>query len=277
MLRQSDTQPSAVGRTDSVAGGGFAPFEVVPGDYGKGLILVCDHARNAFPPEYGTLGLRPDQLERHIAYDIGVEAVTRGLAANLRVPAIICLYSRLLIDPNRGDDDPTLIMRISDGAAVPGNAEVGAEERLCRLEQYYFPYHAEIDNALDRALSSVHEPAILSIHSFTPNWRGTERIWHAGVLWDKDARFPQPLIEALESEGDLIVGENEPYSGELEGDCMNKHGTDRGLRHALLEIRQDLISDQAGIDEWVDRLSRLVPPIINGFKDRTALAAAAGA
>lgn len=249
-----------------MGGNSTQPFEVVPGDFGKGLVLVCDHARNAFPPGYGTLGLPAEQLERHIAYDIGVEAVTRGLAASLGVPAVIYLYSRLFIDPNRGDDDPTLIMRISDGAAVPGNAYFNEAERQHRLETFYYPYHREIDAALDKGFETGREPAILSVHSFTPNWRGTDRPWHAGILWDKDDRFPAPLIEALAAEGDLVVGENEPYNGELEGDCMNRHGTLRGLRHALLEIRQDLISDQRGIDEWIERLARLVPPIVESFE-----------
>ncbi len=276
MLKQVQTEATQSEGAGTAADQANAPFDLVPGDYGKGLILVCDHARNAFPPGYGSLGVPQDQLERHIAYDIGVEAVTRGIAAALDVPAVIYLYSRLFIDPNRGDDDPTLIMRISDGAAVPGNANYDDVERQFRLSEFYYPYHTAIDAMLDRAIETERDPSILSIHSFTPNWRGMDRPWHAGVLWDKDGRFPKPLIDALETEAGLVVGENEPYSGELEGDCMNKHGTCRGLRHALLEIRQDLIAHQGGIDEWIERLTRIVPPIVEDLTGTPAIAAAAG-
>ena len=101
----------------------------------------------------------------------------------------------------------------------------------------------------------------VSIHSFTPHWKGMPRIWHAGILWDRDDRLARYLIDALRAEGDLVVGDNEPYSGELEGDCMNRHGTGRSLAHALIEIRQDLIGHPEGVSEWIDRLARLVAPI----------------
>jgi predicted N-formylglutamate amidohydrolase len=105
-------------------------------------------------------------------------------------------------------------------------------------------------------------PALVSIHSFTPSWRGTPRPWHAGVLWDSDDRLAGPVLEALRRREDLVVGDNEPYSGELEGDMMNRHGTQRGLAHALLEIRQDLISDEAGVREWAQLLADVLPPLV---------------
>ncbi len=241
---------------------GFAPFEIIPGDESRGLLLVCDHASNALPPGYGTLGLPEEQLARHIGYDIGVDGITRRLAQALNAPAILTTFSRLLIDPNRGRDDPTLIMRLSDGAVVPGNAYVDAEEREHRKHAYYDPYHAAVGEMLDRMHTEGGTPVLLSVHSFTHNWRGTERPWHVGILWDRDERLPAPLIAGLEAEGDLVVGNNEPYTGELEGDTLNKHGTQRGFAHALVEVRQDLIADEAGEAAWAERFARILPPIL---------------
>ncbi|MCL4765185.1 MAG: N-formylglutamate amidohydrolase [Hyphomicrobiaceae bacterium] len=231
---------------------------VLPGRADAGLLLLCDHAGNAFPPEYGTLGLPEGQLRRHIAYDIGAAEVTGQLSAALRVPAVMTRYSRLLIDPNRGEDDPTLIMRLSDGAIVPGNRVLTAEEREKRLRLYHRPYHEAIGRVLDRCLATAVTPAILSVHSFTESWKNVSRPWHAGVLWDRDPRLAVPLLEALHAENDLIVGANEPYAGQLEGDTLWQHGTRRGLAHAIVEIRQDLIRDLAGQTAWAERLARIM-------------------
>jgi predicted N-formylglutamate amidohydrolase len=233
-------------------------FVVVPGRADAGLIVICDHASNAFPPGYGTLGLPADQLQRHIAYDIGAAAITQAIAAALDAPAVLSRFSRLLIDPNRGPDDPTLIMRLSDGAVVPGNRHLDRAERDKRFRLYYEPYHRTIDGVIDRCLAVGVPPALLSIHSFTESWKGAPRPWHVGVLWDKDARLARPLLSHFEAEGTLIVGDNEPYSGALEGDCMWQHGTMRGLAHAIIEVRQDLIRDEAGQKAWAGRIIGIV-------------------
>lgn len=222
------------------------------------MVIVCDHANNMFPPSYNSLGLPVDQLERHIAYDIGAAEVTRRLSQIMQAPAVLSHYSRLLIDPNRGTDDPTLIMRIADGSVVPGNRHISDEERAKRIRDYYEPYHAAIDATLDQCITAGRVPILFSIHSFTESWRGRPRPWHAAVLWDQDGRFAQPLIKALRDEGDLIVGENEPYSGRLKGDTMWRHGTMRGIAHCILEIRQDLIKDETGQAEWAQRLERIL-------------------
>ncbi len=246
-----------------VPGDDSTSHEIIAGDMAPGLILLCDHARNALPPRYGSLGLPGSEFTRHIAFDIGVEGVTRQLAAKLGVPAMLTHYSRLLIDPNRGLDDPTMIMKISDGAIVPGNATIDQAEREARIARYYAPYHADITGLIETFRSNGIVPALLSIHSFTAHWKGLPRPWHAGILWDEnDPRFSEPLIASLSRERDLVVGDNEPYSGGLPGDTMDRHGTKTGLAHTLLEIRQDLIADQAGIDEWADRLGGLLPDII---------------
>lgn len=230
------------------------PVEEIGGDLSQGLILICDHATNLLPQRYGRLGLPESEFARHIAYDIGAGPLTRMIAQRMGVPAVMTCFSRLLIDPNRGEDDPTLIMRLSDGAVVPGNAHVDANERLNRLTRFYRPYHDAVARLIDKSLARDVVPAIIAVHSFTANWRGFPRPWHAGILWDADPRLAVPMIEALRAEGDIVVGDNEPYTGALKGDTMYKHGTCRGLAHALIEVRQDLIGDTAGVTAWADRL-----------------------
>jgi predicted N-formylglutamate amidohydrolase len=224
---------------------------------------LCDHAENTLPPEYGTLGLPPEELERHIAYDPGAAGITRHMARLLGAPAVLTRYSRLLIDPNRGENDPTLIMRISDGAVVPGNARITQAERQARIEHFYKPYHEAVDRIIDAMIAAGKTPVIFSIHSFTEKWRGWARPWEVGVLWDRDPRLAVPLIDALRSDPALTVGDNEPYSGSLPGDCVNKHATARGLANALIEVRQDLIRDEAGQIEWAELLASHLQGILS--------------
>jgi predicted N-formylglutamate amidohydrolase len=235
-----------------------APFEVVEGDAACGLLLLCDHASNRLPAAYGDLGLELSEFERHIAFDIGAADLTRALAQRLGAPALLSSFSRLLIDINRGEDDPTLIMQLSDGAVVPGNRRAGDDERVRRIEAYHAPYHRAVATAIDRALARGRAPALVPTHSFTPVWRGEPRRWQVGVLWDADPRLAVPLIEALAADGTLVVGDNEPYQGALFGDTLHRHGTGRGLAHALIEVRQDLIGDPAGVVEWATRLGAIL-------------------
>jgi predicted N-formylglutamate amidohydrolase len=262
-LEREETKMSA-SRTirPQIAAATAESFSILAGPADAGLIILCDHARNAFPPDCGTLGLPESQLHRHIAYDIGAEALTRHMASQLGVPALLTHYSRLLIDPNRGEDDPTLIMRLSDGAIVPGNRTLTADERERRLQRYYRPYHAAIAAVIDDCAAAGVMPAILSVHSFTESWKSVPRPWHAGILWDRDPRLAGPLLEALHAEGDIIVGDNQPYHGGLEGDTMWQHGTQRGLAHALVEVRQDLIRDEAGQVAWGNRLVRVMRQLL---------------
>jgi predicted N-formylglutamate amidohydrolase len=231
---------------------------VIAGRADRGLVVICDHATNLIPPEYGTLGLDPAQLRRHIAYDIGAEAVTARLAQSLGAPAVLSRFSRLLIDPNRGDDDPTLVMRLSDGAVVPGNRHLDAAERERRLDRFWRPYHKAVAGVIDRCLAADVPPAIVSVHSFTESWKGVPRPWHVGILWEGDRRLAVPLLEAFRAEGDLIVGENQPYPGSYEGDSCWQHGVKRSLPWAIVEIRQDLIRDEAGQARWAERLTRII-------------------
>ncbi|MEP9399109.1 N-formylglutamate amidohydrolase [Mesorhizobium sp. KR2-14] len=243
----------------------FAPFEIVEGDRKRGIVLLADHAKRDLPDEYGDLGLPPAEFQRHIAYDIGVEQLTRRLAALLGVPAIMANFSRLLIDPNRGEDDPTLIRQLYDGTVVPGNYPMAPEEREKRLEKYYRPYHDAVGAMVASvARESGKAPFLLSVHSFTPVMQGHTRPWHVGLLWDRDDRAVRPLIELLAQDRTLIIGDNEPYDGALRGDTMFRHAIVNGYAHALIEIRQDLIADEATADDWAARLA----PIVDAINDR---------
>lgn len=245
----------------SIEGEEHESYRILPGRADGGLVVLCDHASNALPCGYGTLGLAEDQLQRHIAYDIGAAAIVEHLAWELEAPALLTRHSRLLIDPNRGADDPTLIMRLSDGAVIPGNRHLDEAEREKRTRLYYTPYHAAIDRVLDRCLATGVAPMLLSIHSFTESWKQVPRPWHVGVLWDRDARLARPLLEHFQAAGDLVVGDNEPYSGQLEGDCLWQHGTQRQLANAIVEVRQDLIGTPEGQQAWAERLCAIVRSI----------------
>lgn len=236
---------------------------IVDGNWDGPLLFVCDHARSAIPPQYENLGLPHSQLSRHIAYDIGMEALTHSLAKRLSAPAVLSTYSRLLLDPNRGEDDPTVLMRLSDGAVIPGNRYADDQERELRLNLFHRPYHAAITESLNRMISGDKAPLIVSLHSFTPVWRGVPRPWQVGVLWDRDDRAAKALISELRAQKDLTVGDNEPYSGALTNDTMNRHGTKRGLSHVLLEVRQDLVADEAGVEAWSQRLAPVFQRIVS--------------
>lgn len=228
------------------------------------FLILCDHATNLLPPGFGGLGLEPAQLERHIAYDIGARGVAIGLAERLNATCIASRFSRLLIDPNRGADDPTLIMKLSDGAVIPGNVNLSPAEETARRRFLYDAYHEAIASELDRMTGSGMVPVILSIHSFTDAWRGSLRPWHAGMLWDKDPRLALPLLEALRDVTGQCVGDNEPYAGRLKGDCLYRHGTMRGFPHALVEIRQDLIRDVEGQNLWAGHVARALEKVLGG-------------
>lgn len=240
----------------------FRPFDLLEGDRTKGLVLLADHAGRALPDEYGSLGLPASEFERHIAYDIGVEALTRRLAELTGAPAVMANFSRLLIDANRGEDDPTLIRQLYDGTVIAANYPMSPQEREKRLDGFYRPYH----DAVGSLVASVHEatkaaPFIFSIHSFTPRMGGRARPWHVGVLWDLDPRAPLPLIDLLARDPNLVVGNNEPYDGALKGDTMYRHAIVNGLAHVLIEVRQDLIADADGVESWAQRLAPIIEEI----------------
>ncbi len=237
-----------------------APFIFLPGNEAGGLLIIADHASNRVPPPYGDLGLPAGEFQRHIAYDIGTEWLVHRLAAYTGAPALLTGFSRLLIDANRGEDDPTLVMRLSDGAIVPGNAGVDAVERQRRIERFHRPYHQAITGLIDRMVDTGVVPAILSIHSFTPAWKGVARPWDMAILWDRDDRMVVPALAAFRARG-LMVGDNEPYDGALRNDTLYHHGTARGLAHLLIEVRQDHIADEAGATHWAKTIFEVIAPL----------------
>jgi predicted N-formylglutamate amidohydrolase len=237
-------------------------YRHIEGDVSCGLLVLCDHAANALPKAYGSLGLPPHEFHRHIAYDIGAAGVAERIAKVLSAPALLTRYSRLLIDPNRGADDPTLIMQLSDGAVVPGNATIDEVERQMRIARYYDPYHLAIEAAIDAGIEAGKPPMLFSVHSFTSAWRGVQRPWHVAVLWDKDPRLALPLLQAFQAIPGIVAGNNLPYSGKLRGDTLYRHGTARGLAHVLIEVRQDLIMTPEGQAEWGDRLAQVLRNIM---------------
>jgi predicted N-formylglutamate amidohydrolase len=237
------------------------PVERIEGNHAAGVLFLCDHAANALPKSYGTLGLARELLDWHISHDIGAAWIARRLACLFGAPAILSRFSRLLIDPNRGADDPTLVMRIADGAVIPGNARISADEIELRLVHYWQPYRAAISVMIEAMLDKGPPPAIVSIHTFTPNWRGRPRPWEVGILWDSDPRLAKPFIAALIKDG-LRVGDNEPYDGALAGDTLNEEVTRRGLAGLLIEIRQDLVNTEMAANAWAERLASVLRQVL---------------
>jgi len=227
----------------------FLHGETRPGRW----LVTCDHATNTVPPQVGggDLGLPRPDMERHIAYDVGAYGVSRHLGELLQGPVIASNFSRLVIDPNRGEDDPTLLMKLYDGSVIPAKRDADAQERERRLNLCYRPYHEKLAQ-----LAALPHAVILSVHSFTRQLRGRDpRPWHIGVLYAHDDRLARPLIRLLEAEGDLVVGDNEPYTGHLPGDAIDKHALPHGRPNVLIELRNDLIADEAGQREWAERLA----------------------
>lgn len=236
-----------------------APFTVVEGRGDSPFVLISDHAGQRVPAALRDLGLPQTELDRHIGWDIGIAGTTAALAARLGAWAILQTYSRLVIDCNRPVHAASSIPAISDATPIPGNRDLPDAARLQRIDEIFAPYHARIAAELD-ARAAGGAPAILvSMHSFTPAMAGIARPWHAGVLYGRDARLAHALRDALAAEGDLCVGDNQPYAVSDASDyAVPVHGERRGLPHVAIEIRQDLIADEAGQTAWAARLARLL-------------------
>ncbi|MFV3129993.1 N-formylglutamate amidohydrolase [Niveispirillum sp. KHB5.9] len=239
------------------------PVRILNPDSTSRLLLVCDHAGRAVPAGLHGLGVSPTELDRHIGWDIGAAAVTEELVRLLDARAVLSVYSRLVVDCNRWPDSPTLMPPVSDGTPVPANQDLSETARALRMEALYKPYHDAITTQRAAIRTRGQMPVLVSIHSFTPQMNGFRRPWQVGVLWNRDGRMALPMLEALRAEGDLTVGDNEPYSARTGTDfTIIHHGEEAGLPVLMLEIRQDLIADAAGAQEWATRLARLLPPIL---------------
>lgn len=238
----------------------------IEGEARKGRWLVaCDHASNHVPDwvNGGDLGIPAEDMARHIAWDVGAAGVASELGRLLDSPVILSDFSRLVIDPNRGEDDPTLVMQLYDGTIIPANRHISAEGVEERLDRLYRPYHA----AYARLAALRPDRVIVAVHSFTPCLRGrAQRPWHVGVLYSHlDERFSRPLIARLQAEPDLIIGDNEPYSGHLPGDAIDRHALRLGRQNTLIEVRNDLIGDPAHQAHWAARLAPILTEVLEGI------------
>ncbi|MCF6272052.1 MAG: N-formylglutamate amidohydrolase [Rhodobacteraceae bacterium] len=240
-------------------------YEALNNGASSRVLILCDHASNHVPADVngGDLGISKADMNRHIAYDIGARGTALALAKALKAPMLASRFSRLVIDPNRGEDDPTILMKIYDHTIIKGNRHADAKEKQRRIESYHRPYHAAIKAALAKTITRGEVPVIISIHSYTPQLNGRpKRPWHIGVLWGKDGRMALPLIEKLAENPDITVGDNEPYSGELHGDTMYFHATRKSYPHVLIELRHDLIDTPEGEQKWAAILARPLQNII---------------
>ncbi|SDQ95437.1 N-formylglutamate amidohydrolase [Pseudoxanthomonas sp. CF125] len=240
-----------------------APFTVHRAHGDSPFVLIADHAGQRIPARLGDLGLSQAELDRHIGWDIGIAGLAERLSEKLDAFAILQTYSRLVIDCNRPLEAPGSIVAVSDGTAIPGNESLDDDARTARALEIFAPYHARITQELDRRSEESPAPVLVSLHSFTPVFAGFVRPWHTGVLYHRDARLAHALRDALRAEAGMVVGDNEPYAVSDTSDfAVPVHGEQRGLLHVELEIRQDLIDDAAGQEEWAERLARILPALL---------------
>lgn len=231
-------------------------FSVHNAGGGAPLLLLCDHASNAVPQALGTLGISEQELSRHIGWDIGGLDAAIELSKVLDAPLVASGYSRLVIDCNRWPGGEGSTPDVSDGTPIPANRGLTEEQVQVRAEACFWPYHREVDRHLDRMTAGGRKVGMLVMHSFTPQMNGFKRPWHVGVLWNDDARLPEPLLAELRRDGTLVVGDNEPYSARASYEyTLSAHARSRALPHCSLEVRQDLIRTAEEARAWARRLA----------------------
>ncbi len=255
------------GMTQLIGADEPAPVEVMSAGPAYPALLVCDHASNRIPASLDALGVSPADLDTHFAVDIGAADVARHLSRRLDLPAVLTTYSRLVVDCNRALTDPTAFPLCLEHIMVPGNQTLDHAGRKTRADALFWPYHHTIRKCLTDLETMAPAPALIAIHSFTPEFDGHVRPWHIGVLWDKDPRIPVPLLAALSRLEGVVVGDNEPYSGKHPHDfTVDHHAEAEGLAHVSVEIRQDLVETPDGVAYWGDLLSEALVPILSGTK-----------
>lgn len=255
---------------------GLAPSETVRvtnPDGSSPFVFTCDHASNFLPPEYGTLGLAAEDLSRHIAWDPGALPVASRMASALDATLVETCVSRLVIDCNRPLDAPDLVPPVSETTAIPANASLSDKERAARIDLAWRPFHGAIARIIEARLARGQETRLVSVHSFTPVYKGRSRPWHIGIIHDEDSRLAAPLISALRRLSGVTVGVNEPYSpADRVYFTLERNARSRGLACAMIEIRNDEISGEAGQRKWADLLtgifSNLGPEEAKGSRQR---------
>lgn len=237
------------------------PFQVLNPLSELPTLLICDHASCRFPSSLGDLGLDPFARRCHLAVDIGAGPLTERLATSLGVTAVLAQYSRLVIDCNRDLMDPGAFLEYGDGIVVPGNRNLPAAEKLRRTETLFWPYHNAIDEQVKRLRLLGPAPSFIAVHSFTPVMSGESRRWEIGVLWDTDLRLRDIFIEDFSKAG-YLVGDNQPYSGRAPQDfTIDNHAENAGLPHVGIEIRQDLIDHDDGIEKIAEIMHKIIESI----------------
>ncbi|ABA05696.1 N-formylglutamate amidohydrolase [Nitrobacter winogradskyi Nb-255] len=221
------------------------------------FLFTCDHYGRLIPDALGDLGLPESERRRHIAWDIGIAGVAERLSAALGAHLIAQRYSRLVIDCNRPPHAASSIPALSEATVIPGNERLSQSEADARRHAIFEPYHRRIKERIDERLARSRPTILVSLHSFTPVYAGVARPWHVGTLYHRSTELPPLLLSLLRAEGDLVVGDNEPYAvSDLTDYTIPVHGEARGLMNSGIEIRQDLIGDDAGQVAWADRLAR---------------------
>ena len=242
------------------------PFQTLNALAEMPILLVCDHASCRIPKSLGDMGLDPFARRCHLAVDIGAGALTERLAASLGVTAVLAQYSRLVVDCNRQLMDPGAFLEYGDGVVVPGNRKLVQADKDLRASALYWPYHTAIDQQVTRLRSVGVPPAFIAVHSFTPVMDGVARPWEMGVLWDTDTRLRDIFLDGFSAAG-YVVGDNQPYSGKAPQDfTIDHHAEEIGLPHLGIEIRQDLIDNDAG----VDKIAAVMHEIIESVPERIA-------
>ncbi len=251
------------------AGADAVPVIVENGDGAGDFVVVCEHASNQIPERFAGLGLSNEALQTHIAWDPGALGVARHLAERLDAPLVRATVSRLMIDCNRPLDAPDLIVLQSDSIAVPGN-RIGKEDRKLRIATIHEPFHAALGELIEDRLATGRPTALVSVHSFTPVLHGFTRPWAVGIIFSDDRRLADPLINGLKDDGSLAVGVNEPYSpADRVFYTHERHAEPHGLPSAMIEIRNDLIADQASRRAMAMRLARHLEEAIAALADMT--------
>jgi predicted N-formylglutamate amidohydrolase len=238
------------------------------------FLLTSDHFGRAIPEKLGDLGLPESEMTRHIAWDIGIAGVARALSERIDAHLIAQAYSRLVIDCNRPPIAASSIPLMSEATVIRGNEGLTREQAEARRREVFYPYHRRISQVIDQRQRDGKPTVLVSLHSFTPVYAGIKRPWHVGTLYQRDTRLPPLLLKHLRAQGDLVVGDNEPYAVTNETDyTIPLHGEARGLMNTGIEIRQDLIADRIGQGEWAERLAAILTEIETELRAQALLSA----
>ena len=220
------------------------------------FVVVCEHASNRLPRALGSLGLMPADLERHIAFDPGAAELAAAIVARTGGALVQQRYSRLAIDCNRSPEMPDAIATMSETTVVPGNRDLSPEARQDRIAAIWRPFHEALTRILDERRRAGRATLLVTIHSFTPVYRGVARPWHAGIITTPDRRFADAVLTRLRHDPALVIGDNQPYSAKDNVDyTIRRHGFERGLANVMIEVRNDLLRTAADVAAWAGRLT----------------------